>query len=320
MSTKSEKNEYFNLFGVPMCRYEKAQLESALVSFLNSDKIHKIAKVNTEFLGRALKDEEFKNTLASFDLNIADGSGVLWAAKYLQLPLTKNKVVLRQPLRMLVLPAQAVWQMIYSGASLVFYPKYVKNPIPERFPGVQALYLMLETVIKTNSSVYFLGAEKKVNEKTREVLAKKYPKLNIAGGRGGIWKSDEEVVEEINKSGAKLLIVALGSPKQEKWIERYSSKLKNVRVAVGEGGSLDRIAGTFKLAPKWMEKTGLEWLWRAFANKSKTKETGHRVKRVWRAVPVFIFETVRYKINNCHSEFSSESKEIPKQVRDDENK
>lgn len=297
MSKNQEKNECFILFGVPMCLYGQVQLEDALISFLKSEKAHKIAKINTEFLGRALKNEEFKNTLADFDLNITDGSGVLWAAKYLQLPLTKNKVVLRQPLRTLVIPAQAVWQMVYTGASLVFYPEYVKNPIPERFPGVEAMNLMLESAIKTNSPVYFLGAEKDVNEKARKVLVGKCPKLIIAGGRRGLWKSDEEVVAEINKSGAKLLIVALGSPKQEYWIRDHISELKTVRIAVGEGGSLDFVAGSFKRAPKWMRNIGIEWLWRTFANRSKTP-TGHRAKRVWQAVPAFIYNTVKYKINN----------------------
>jgi len=289
MNKNHEKSECFNLFGVPMCRYEKAQLEDALISYLKSEKIHKIAKVNTEFLGRALKDEEFKNTLASFDLNIADGSGVLWAAKYLTIPLTKTPL-LRQ--------IQAIYQMVYSGASLVFYPRYVKNPIPERFSGVEAMLLMLGSVIKTNSSVYFLGAEKDVNEKARKVLAEKYPKLNIAGGKGGFWESDEEVIEEINASGAKLLIVALGSPKQEYWIRDHISKLTTVRVAVGEGGSLDFVAGSFKRAPKWMGKIGIEWLWRMFANKNKTVGGGHRAKRVWQAVPVFIFTVVKMKLKN----------------------
>ena len=91
--------------------------------------------------------------------------------------------------------------------------------------------------------------------------------------------------------------MAFGSPKQEFWIRDNLSKLKTVKVAVGEGGSLEFIAGNFKRAPKWMQKLGLEWLWRLFMNKSKS-DTGSRLKRIWRAVPVFIYTVVKYKIKN----------------------
>lgn len=299
MNKNQEKSECFILFGVPICLYRRTQLENALVSFFSSEKAYKVAKVNTEFLDRALKNKEFKNMLANFDLNIADGSGVLWAARYLTLPLTQNKVILRLPLRTLIISAQAVWQMVYSGASLVFYPKYVNNPIPERFPGVEAMYLMLEAAQKTSTPVYFLGAEKEVNEKARWILAKKFPNLMIAGGKGGFWKSDTEVIEEINKSGANLLIVALGSPKQEYWIRDNTSKLTTVRVAVGEGGSLDQVVGSAKPAPKWVKRLGIEWFWRLLTHKGLTPAGGHRAKRVWNAVPVFIYNVVKYKIQNA---------------------
>jgi N-acetylglucosaminyldiphosphoundecaprenol N-acetyl-beta-D-mannosaminyltransferase len=94
-----------------------------------------------------------------------------------------------------------------------------------------------------------------------------------------------------------LLIVALGSPKQEYWIRDHLSRLKSVRVAVGEGGSLDFIAGEFRRAPRWMRESGLEWSWRLFMNKSKTK-TGSRPRRVWNAVPLFICKVVAWKLTH----------------------
>jgi N-acetylglucosaminyldiphosphoundecaprenol N-acetyl-beta-D-mannosaminyltransferase len=92
-----------------------------------------------------------------------------------------------------------------------------------------------------------------------------------------------------------LLVVALGSPKQEYWIRDHLSRLKSVRVAVGEGGSLDFIAGEFRRAPRWMRESGLEWSWRLLMNKSKTK-TGSRPRRVWNAVPLFIYKVVAWKL------------------------
>jgi len=247
-----------------------------------------IAKINSEFLLRATKEQEFRQSLNSANISLADGKGVLWAAKFLSLPITK-KPLLRQ--------IQATWQMVYSGASLVFYPKYCQYPIPENIPGVEAMYLALEVMIEVDAPVYFFGAEKEVLENAVDIIRDKYPQLVIAGYHEGFGYKDEEIIEDINQTSAALLIVALGSPKQEYWITRYLDRLETVRVAIGEGGSLDFVAGSFKRAPKWMQQVSLEWLWRLLMNRSKT-QTGSRTKRVWRAIPIFIYEVVKSKIND----------------------
>jgi len=276
------------VLNIEIDNFKKRDLEERLGEAFSGDKKIKIAKVNSEFLLRSLSSKEFAETLDKFETKIADGSGVLWAAKYLLLPLSKI-AVLRH--------IQAIWQMVYSGASIVFSPEYCREPIPERFPGVEALLLMLEAAAETGGSVYFFGAEKRVLEKAIEIIQHKYPKLTIAGSHEGYNYSDKEMVEDINKSGAKLLVVALGSPKQEYWIRDNIDKFQTVKIAVGEGGSLDFIAGSFKRAPRWIQKIGLEWLWRLFVNKSKTP-TGSRMKRVWNAVPVFVYTVVKHKIKN----------------------
>lgn len=261
-------------------------------SFLDRKKV-KIGKINTEFLLRAKSSKEFSDTINDFDLNIADGSGVLWAAKYLSLPLTQTPII-RQ--------IQAVWQAIYVGVSLIFYPKYCHSPIPERFPGMEAFYLMLNVAAKTQTPVYFFGAEDNVLSIATEKIKKELPELNIAGYHEGYHYGSKDMIEKINQSEAKLLIVAQGSPKQEYWIRDNINKLTSVKVAVGEGGTFDYIAGENKRAPKWMRKIGMEWLWRLFMNKNKTgqpdiRDNG-RLKRVWNAVPVFIYNTIKFKLEN----------------------
>ncbi len=260
----------------------------SFINFLINNNKVRVAKINSEFLLRSLKFQEFRETLCSFDLTIADGIGVLWAARFLTLETSKLSI-LRE--------LQILWQAKYSLLSLIFYPKFCHYPIPERIPGVEALYLMLEAAASTQSPVYFLGAMEDINKKAVERIQEKFPKLQVAGARGGYWKDDQAVIKEINQSGAKLLIVALGSPKQEYWIRDHLKELTTVRVAVGEGGSLDFIAGSFKRAPRWLQSIGLEWFWRLFMNRSKSS-TGSRMKRVWNAVPVFIYEVVKYKIKN----------------------
>lgn len=275
-----------------------------LFAFLKSGKKAKIAKVNSEFLLRALKNGEFKETLNGFDLNITDGSGVLWAARYLSLPLRAKKFRIHSANAQdrfsnfeFLIFLEAIGQMIWTGASLVFCPKYCRDPIPERFPGVEAMYLMLSAAEESGKPVFLLGAEQGVSDKTVKILKERYPKIIIAGNKGGYWENDHEVVEEINRSNAEMLFVALGSPKQENWIRDNFPKLEKITIAVGEGGSLDKIAGSSKKAPNWMMNMGIEWLWRIFFNKSKSA-TGGRMKRVWNAVPIFIYEVVKYKIKN----------------------
>jgi len=286
------------IFNVKIAAIDSSEFKSIVKGFLSGKGSKKIAKVNTEFLLRAKENTEFQSTLESFDINIADGKGVLWAAKYLSLPLRAKKFQISNFKFLIAL--EAICQMIYSGASLVFYPRYCKYPIPENIPGMDAMFSMLGAAEETGSSVYFLGAEEDANSRAVEEIQKKHPKLKVAGRRGGFWKKDNEIIEEINKSGAELLIVALGSPKQEYWIRDNISKLPAVKVAVGEGGTLDRVANPKEKAPGFMQKIGLEWLWRLFASKNRTG-SGGRAKRVWRAVPVFIWEVVKWKVRSGDS-------------------
>lgn len=261
-------------------------------SSLKGEERRSIAKINAEMLLRALRNNEFCDTLENFDLNLADGRGVLWAAKYLSLPQTKVPFLGH---------LQAIWQMVYSGASLIFYPRYCEKPITENISGVNALMIMLKEAERTNSGVFLFGAAQNDLENSIKKIKRIMPGLRIPGCLNGYdWQNDNSInpVEKINKTDAKLLIVALGSPLQEYWIRDNIDKLDNIRVAVGEGGSLAFLAGTFKRAPKWIQNLGIEWLWRLFSNKSLTHQTGSRLKRVWNAVPVFIYETVKWKIKN----------------------
>lgn len=274
------------------------QLNGEIKEALNGERIV-ISKVNSEFLLRSLEDREFSETLDKFDLNVADGIGVLWAAKYLSLPLKAKK--LRITNFKLLIMIEAIWQMIYSGASLVFYPGYCRYPLPEVFRGVEMMYRMLDLAGKEGTPVYLFGAEANVLKKAVENIRHKYPDLEIAGSESGYDFNNQKVIDDINVSGAKMLFVALSSPIQEYWIRDNVDKLKDIKVAVGEGGSFEFAAGTFKRAPKWMRMIGTEWLWRLFANKSLTP-SGGRVRRVFRAVPVFVFNVVKFKLNSIDNQ------------------
>ena len=277
-----------NILAVDIAAVKRDLFRGEVVRFLRGAGPKIVAKLNAEFLLRSIGDEEFRRYLRDSDLNIADGIGVLWAARFLTLRTTKLRV-LRE--------LQILWQAAYCLASLLLVPGFCRSPIPERIPGVDALYAMLEAAKEAEASVYFLGAEQAINQKARQEIQSKYPGLEIAGGSEGYSVDDRAARGAIDESGATMLVVALGSPRQEYWIRDNLPLLKNVRVAVGEGGSLDFIAGDFRRAPDRLQGMGLEWLWRLFMNRNKTG-SGSRGRRVWNAVPVFVCRVVSWKLRH----------------------
>lgn len=282
------------IFNFRIDRYTKTQFQTALGGYLKGEKAIKISKINTEFLQRGLRDKKFLKVVNSADLNIVDGRGVLWAARYLTLPLGNH----------LFRGLECVWQMIYSGVAIMFNPKFITYPIPEALPGVEAFKIVMQIASDNKEGVFLFGASEKNLKLAVDNIKREFPKLKISGFVNGYdYNKDKtiNVVAEINKTDAKVLMVALGSPRQEYWIDENIDKLKNIRVAVGEGGTLDRIANPSQKSPKFINRIGLEWLWRLFFNKSKT-ETRNRFQRFWNAVPSFIYQTVKWKIRNGQTE------------------
>lgn len=285
-----------NVLGVKVNNITSSELTQLLLdSFKKGGKKLKITKVNAEFISRAMHDRPYRKLLNSADLSIVDGRGVLWVARYLILPISRNPLIRR---------VQAIWQMVYTGASIILYPKLITYPIPEAMPGVEAFGQMMKIANDQGIGVFLFGSPQYILNMTIENLKKSYPKLKISGslnGYGFCESNGIDPVAEINKTDAKLLIVALGSPKQEQWIKDNIDKLKNVKVAVGEGGTFTRIANPRQQAPKFINRLGLEWLWRLLFNMSET--TGrNRLQRFWRAVPLFIYRSVKWKIKYGQSE------------------
>ena len=117
-----------------------------------------------------------------------------------------------------------------------------------------------------------LGGAGDVPEKAKEHLESLYPKAKIVGYHEGFFEKDseEKVIAEINSLKPNVLFVAMGAPRQEKWIYENKDKLK-VDIAAGQGGTFDYEAGTIKRAPVWMQKCGIEWLWRLIKEPKRIK-------------------------------------------------
>ena len=193
--------------------------------FLKSDSPNQIVTVNPEFIMAAQRDRDFLKILNSASLAVPDGIGLIWASKFL-----------------------------YGN----------KNKLTERVTGVDLVWAIAKMASEKGWSIYFLGAGPGVARIAANRLKLLHKNLKIAGVSVGEPKYFEKsVVEGIRKSGADILFVAYGAPKQEKFIYKNLKDLK-VKVAMGVGGSFDFIAGKQVRAPRWLQKIGFEWLWRLF--------------------------------------------------------
>lgn len=149
-----------------------------------------------------------------------------------------------------------------DGMGVVWGAKALGISIPERVAGVDLFFELLTLASMRRYPVYILGARPGVIEKAVEQLRAMYPELVIAGYHHGyFWDDEPAMVEEIARSGATMLFVAITSPKKEQFVARYRERL-GTKFVMGVGGTIDVIAGVTKRAPLWMQRAGLEWFFR----------------------------------------------------------
>lgn len=130
-----------------------------------------------------------------------------------------------------------------------------------RITGVQLFLDLVARSEKEGLRIFMLGASPESNNGACEKLLMKHPDLKIVGCQDGYFSDDEAVVRMINDSGADMLFVAMGSPKQEKWISKFRDEI-NAPYCMGVGGAFDVVSGRVKWAPKFFRKTGTEFLYR----------------------------------------------------------
>lgn len=149
-----------------------------------------------------------------------------------------------------------------DGMGVVWGARFLGLNIPERVTGIDLFLRLLDLASDQGNSVFFLGATPEVVELAVSNLKNRYPSLKVAGWHHGyFWDNEQVVVEKISRSEATLLFVGITSPKKEQFIDRYRDKL-GVRFAMGVGGAFDILAGKTRRAPLWIQRRGLEWLFR----------------------------------------------------------
>lgn len=152
-----------------------------------------------------------------------------------------------------------------DGYGVMWGARLMNLPIYERVTGVDMVTGICERAAKNGDSIYILGAAPGVAAKAAEKLSERFPGLRVAGTRNGFFKPEEEdeVVNEIRDAKPQVLFVAFGIPKQEKFIAKHLETL-NVPVSLGVGGSFDVYSENLKRAPEYIQRSGMEWLYRVW--------------------------------------------------------
>jgi len=152
--------------------------------------------------------------------------------------------------------------VVPDGAGIVLASKYLKTPIKERIPGYDLMLDLLSYADAKGLSCYFLGAKEYVVSKMIDNIKETYPHLKIAGYHHGYFTDGDERIEKmVQEQKPDLIFVALGSPRQEKWITEHMDSFSK-GLFMGVGGSFDVIAGEVKRAPERWINMNLEWFYR----------------------------------------------------------
>ena len=163
-----------------------------------------------------------------------------------------------QPFRQALLDADLV---LADGVGVVYSAKLLGRPLKGRVPGIEFAQALMGWMAKHGKRLFLLGAKPGVAELAAANLRDRYPGLILCGTHDGYFKEDETVVQAIRESGADVVFVCLGAPKQEFWMAKHGPAT-GAHLMVGLGGSLDVFAGVVERAPEGFQKLGLEWLYR----------------------------------------------------------
>lgn len=238
----------FNLFKISMANLSMQEAVTEIEQAVDSHKVSTVAFVNPDCLNKTFSDPDYLQILQNCDRVYPDGIGITIAGKILGTPLREN------------------------------------------VNGTDMLPFLCAMAAKRDFPLFLFGAKPGVAELMARNLTQKY-QVQIAGVQHGYFDPATDspaIVAAINASGAKLVLVALGAPAQEKWIAAYQSQIRT-GVLLGVGGLFDFYSGQTKRAPRWLRELGLEWSYRIL------QEPGRMWKRYVIGNPLFLLRVVRSK-------------------------
>ena len=176
--------------------------------------------------------------------------------------------------------------VLADGIGVIYGAKMLGTPLKGRVTGIAFAQGIMERMAENGKTLYLLGAKPGVAEKAAKKLQAQHPGLRIAGTRDGYFQEDAPVVEAIRESGADVVFVCLGAPKQEKWMKK-NGEATGAKLLLGIGGALDVFSGEVKRAPRAFQKLGLEWFYRLITNPSRA---GRMMK-----LPLFLVHVAKEK-------------------------
>lgn len=228
--------EAVTLFDMPMNNVALPELLESIGNHIDSGRQGYLVTPNVDHVIEYEQNADFRNAYQEASYSLVDGAYILWASR--------------------------------------LFGKAVK----EKISGSDLIYWLCEFAALKGYSVFFFGAMDGVAAGAAKVLEKRYPGLRIAGTYSpplGFEKDEAanaEAIRRVRESGADICFVALGAPKQDLWNWRYCEQT-GAKLCLGVGASLDFVAGRVRRAPVWMQRVGLEWVWRVF---QEPKRMGHR--------------------------------------------
>ena len=176
--------------------------------------------------------------------------------------------------------------VLADGIGVIYGAKILGTPLKGRVTGIAFAQGIMERMAENGKTLYLLGAKPGVAEKAAKKLQAQHPGLRIAGTRDGYFQEDAPVVEAIRESGADVVFVCLGAPKQEKWMKK-NGEATGAKLLLGIGGALDVFSGEVKRATRAFQKLGLEWFYRLITNPSRA---GRMMK-----LPLFLVHVAKEK-------------------------
>lgn len=214
-------------------------------NFIVSKRPKQIVTVNPEFIMAAQKDQEFMKILNNADLSVADGSGLLFASRFL----------LRNPINEKVTGIDLFWSIL-ELATKNRYSIFLLG-------GENGSGAKTAQVLKNKYPHLIIAGTYEGFPVLEQPKSKSYKDHRLTDIKSKVIDQNIEIIQKIRKAKPDVLFVAYGAPKQDKFIARYKKAL-NVPVMIGVGGTFDFVSGKVKRAPKWMQKFWLEWVWRLF--------------------------------------------------------
>lgn len=242
-----------------------------------------VSPVRRELLGTTVHAVNLSDALAWIDRSVAARSG-----GYV---VTLNGAMLVQtardrPLREVVNDAGLVTA---DGIGVILAARILGVDVVERVAGIDLTVAVCARAASAGYRIYLLGGAPGVAAATAQALRDSLPGLQIVGLHHGFFRPEDEpgVVDAIREAHPDVLMVAFGAPRQERWMRRWHREV-GVPVSIGVGGSFDVLAGRIPRAPRWMQRVGLEWLYRAL-----------REPRRWgviRTIPPLFFLALRERL------------------------